>query len=130
MLVKRTDEPPSRQASIYLEAYSPDVTYPTVEVDHESRIAQCGLPENKIGCLTAEAAAGHFHTIRGAGHETGTNLVRSILPGANCGSPSRGIRAVANPPGPTSLLETSCWRRPPTLILDCLGVSERADIIA
>jgi hypothetical protein len=72
------------------------LTQPPQSLSRKMAIAQCGLPENEIGCSTAEAAAGQIHTTRAWGW---ANPVRLILPGANVDLRWRGIRAVANAPG-------------------------------
>lgn len=102
------------------------MTYSSAEADHKNRDAQCGLPGNKIGWSTAETVTGCVRTIWTCDWR---ESCESIFPGANADLRSRGIREVANVSGPTSLLETSCWRQLPVLILGYLNVSEKADIM-
>lgn len=79
------------------------MTYISVEAVDKNRDAVCGLPENKIGCLTAESALGKLDTIWGLrlGKYPVVDPSRS-----QCRSPMGrhgswgGIRAVASNSGP------------------------------
>lgn len=77
------------------------MTYSSAEVVYNIRDALCGLPGNKIGWSTAEAAAGHLPTTRACDWR---ELMESIRPGANADLRSGGIREVASFSAPTSSL--------------------------